>query len=467
MSKAINSLIIGIGSTGQSVARHLARLGQPFVAADTRDDAALISAWKAGCPDVVPTIGRLEPTLLEGVDQIVVSPGVAVEGPLFDAARSRGVPVRGDIDLCLAAVEVPYVLITGSNGKSTVTALVGELFEVEFGAERVAIGGNYGTPALDLLTRTSSVMVLEVSSFQLETTAPEHLRAKAATVLNISQDHLDRHGTEKRYAGIKAKVLTNAECAVINRDDPLVAAMGEGLAHQERVVSFGGDRAQSLSDYGVCLDGDIPEICRGEESVIATDQLGLSGLPNWLNVQAALALFSAVCPEIGLNEPHIRQVLVGFGGLPHRSQLVDQIDGVRFVDDSKATNVGAAVAALTGFDVPVVLIAGGQGKGQDFKPLAEAVGRQDVRAVILIGQDRARIRGALEAGAPDVKVFEVADMAAAVALAAVHAPAGSVVLLSPACASFDQFSGYAERGQRFAEAVKGLGQQNGCAEVVS
>lgn len=465
MAQQINSLIIGIGSTGQSVARHLSRLGQSFVAADTRDDAALIAGWRAVAPVVEPVTGPLGVELLDGVDQVVVSPGVPIEGALFDAAAARGIPVRGDIDLCLEAADMPYVLITGSNGKSTVTALTGALFAAVHGEDRVGIGGNYGTPALDLLPQRPDVLVLEVSSFQLEATATAHLRARAATVLNISQDHLDRHGTLDRYATIKAKVLADAECAVINRDDAQVVAMGAALAHADRIVSFGSDEPARTADFGLCPSNGSRQLCRGETMVIDTAELGVVGLPNQLNVQAALALFSAVRPDVELRDARLMAVMTEFVGLSHRCQRVAEIDGVLYIDDSKATNVGAAVAALSGMDRPVVLIAGGQGKGQDFGPLAEAVASHDVHGVVLIGQDRDRIRLALECGS-DVQIRDADDMRGAVARATELARSGMVVLLSPACASFDQFTGYADRGRQFAEAARSLPQQ-GSWEAVS
>jgi UDP-N-acetylmuramoylalanine--D-glutamate ligase len=456
-----HSLILGMGTSGQSVARHLSRLGLPFAAADTRDDAVLRAEWVAQYPDISITMGALPESLLDNVAELIVSPGIALDIPLIMSARAKGITVRGDIDLALHASDVPVVLITGSNGKSTVTALVGELLNAA-GVSAV-VGGNFGTPALDLLTTDADVLVLEVSSFQLESTdfsglAPAQMPL-AATVLNISQDHLDRHGTLANYAAIKETALHQARRAVLNRDDPMVAAMAERASGD--VIWFGTATPTQPSDFGLMSIAGESWLAQAranapELPILPVQALGLAGRHNQMNVLAALALIQAVVPDVALNDDRLLNVLRQFTGLPHRAQSVGVINGVRYIDDSKATNVGAAVAAILGMPAPLVLIAGGQGKGQDFAPLAESLlGR--CAGLILMGQDQAVIAEALqnEPGAT-WPVCRVHSMSEAVQAAADIAPPQSTVLLAPACASLDMFVSYVDRGNQFAAAVASL-----------
>lgn len=468
-----HSLILGMGKSGQSVARHLSRLGQPFAAADTRNDAALLAEWQALYPEISLTMGTLPESVLNNVEQIIVSPGIALDIPLIISAHTKGIPVRGDIDLALHATELPVVLITGSNGKSTVTALVGELLNAV--GVPAAVGGNFGTPALDLLTTDAQALVLEVSSFQLESTdfsdlSPVHVPV-AATVLNISQDHLDRHGSLAHYADIKETALHQARRAVLNRDDSMVVAMA-GRASSE-VIWFGTDTPTHPGDFGLkTISGEswlvLADSHASVHQIIPVHELGLVGWHNHMNVLAALALVQAVVPGIELNDGRLVSVLRHFSGLPHRAQTVGMVGGVRYIDDSKATNVGAAVAAIVGMAPPLILIAGGQGKGQDFTPLAEALVGRCV-GVILLGQDQAVIAEALQqqpgAAWPERRV---GSMVEAVQAAAELAPSPCTVLLAPACASLDMFSSYMDRGQQFAAAVAALSakQTNG-AEVTS
>lgn len=468
-----HSLILGMGKSGQSVARHLSRLGLPFAAADTRDDVVLRADWVAQYPDVSITMGALPESLLDNVAELIVSPGIALDIPLIMSARAKDIIVRGDIDLALHASDVPVVLITGSNGKSTVTALVGELLNAA-GVSAV-VGGNFGTPALDLLTTDADVLVLEVSSFQLESTdfsglAPAQM-PRAATVLNISQDHLDRHGTLAHYAAIKETALHQARRALLNRDDPMVAAMAERTSGE--VIWFGTATPTQPGDFGLMSIAGESWLVQAQAnapalSILPVQALGLAGRHNQMNVLAALALIQAVVPDVALNDDRLLNVLRQFTGLPHRAQSVGVINGVRFIDDSKATNVGAAVAAILGMPAPLVLIAGGQGKGQDFAPLAESlVGR--CAGLILMGQDQAVIAEALqnEPGAT-WPVRRVHSMIEAVQAAADIAPPQSTVLLAPACASLDMFLSYVDRGHQFAAAVASLSakQANG-TEVTS
>lgn len=459
-----HSLILGMGKSGQSVARHLSRLGLPFAAADTRDDAALRADWLTQYPSVSVTMGTLPDSLLDNVAELIVSPGIALDIPLIVAAKDKGIVVRGDIDLALHATELPVVLITGSNGKSTVTALVGELLNAV--GVRAEVGGNFGTPALDLLTTDAQALVLEVSSFQLESTDFTGLSPKsspvAATVLNISQDHLDRHGTLAHYADIKETALHTSRRAVLNRDDSMVAAMAERASGE--VIWFGTATPTQPGDFGLMTIAGESWLVQAVANapalqILPVHELGLVGWHNQMNVLAALALVQAVVPDVALNDDRLLNVLRQFTGLPHRAQSVGVIDGVRFIDDSKATNVGAAVAAIVGMTPPLVLIAGGQGKGQDFAPLAESlVGR--CAGLVLLGQDQALIADVLQKQPGATwPVRRVRSMVEAVQAAAELAPPQSTVLLAPACASLDMFTNYMDRGHQFAAAVAALSAQ--------
>jgi UDP-N-acetylmuramoylalanine--D-glutamate ligase len=341
-------------------------------------------------------------------------------------------------------VRAPVAAITGSNGKSTVTTLVGEMARIA--GRRVAVGGNLGDPALDLLDPAVDLYVLELSSFQLETT--DSLRAAAAVVLNVSPDHLDRYDSLEDYAAAKARVYRNAGVAIVNLDDPRVVAMPGG----ERRVGFTVGEP-GPADYGVRTQAGQAWLCAGTEPVAPLAEMALAGRHNLANGLAALAMADA----LGLPRAAAREALLTFGGLPHRTQLVAEIGGVRYYDDSKGTNVGATIAALEGFEdgtpARTVLIAGGDGKGQDFSALGPVIART-ARCVVLIGRDAPLVEAALD---PSVARVRAADMADAVRLAARHAVPGDRVLLSPACASFDMFRNYEHRGEMYAQAVRGLG----------
>lgn len=383
--------------------------------------------------------GALAVEALDGIDQLIVSPGVDLREPLLVAAREKGLPVCGDIEWFARCANAPVVAITGSNGKSTVTAWLAEVARAA--GEQVAVGGNFGTPALDLLAEDVSLYVLELSSFQLELT--ERLECVAATVLNISPDHIDRHGSLQQYAGAKARIFRTAATAVINADDTVVAAMDTGAAHVERFGQTAG------SDYTLITDDQGNDwLARGETPWLACSRLALRGRHNHYNALAVWALAEAA----GLGTASIETGLGQFAGLPHRCQWVACIDGVDWVNDSKGTNLGALLASLAGMQGPVVLLAGGQTKGADFTPLADAAADK-VRAVIVFGEDAAIIAAVL---ANRVTVHRVGGLAAAVTTAAGLAEAGDTVLLSPGCASLDQFSNYAERGDAFMAAVQEL-----------
>ena len=440
-------LVLGLGDTGRSAIAWLAGRGARVAAADTRAAPPALGEVRARHPQVALALGPFAEALLEGVDAIVASPGIALREPLLRAAVARGIEVAGDIEvfareLAHAAPGARVVGITGTNGKSTVTALVAAMGEAA-GLSSAAVG-NIGVPVLDLLEQPgfarTQLLAIELSSYQLETTSS--LALDAAVVLNVTQDHLDRYDSMDDYAAAKARIFDHARTRVVNRDDVRTRAMGGGDA-----LSFGLGEPRGEREWG--LDRARTHIRRGARELVALDAIAMPGLHNAANAMAAHALGSA----IGLPEPAMAEALRTFRGLPHRVQLVAEAGGVRFYDDSKGTNVGATVAALEGFTSPVVLIAGGDGKGQDFAPLAPAV-KSRARAVVLIGRDAPELEKAL--GATGVALLGAATMEEAVQTAFAAAKPGDAVLLSPACASFDMFRNYAHRGQVFAEAARAL-----------
>ncbi|HEY1726496.1 MAG TPA: UDP-N-acetylmuramoyl-L-alanine--D-glutamate ligase [Steroidobacteraceae bacterium] len=435
----LRAVVVGLGRTGLSVARFLLAQGTRVAVTDSRAAPPELSALQAlGAPVVVRT-GGFDAALLQQADLVVVSPGVPLSGPFFEAARARGLSIVGDIELFARAARAPVVGITGTNGKSTVTSLLAQM-AARSGVEMRA-GGNLGPPALDLLASGVKLYILELSSFQLETT--ESLALAAAAVLNVSSDHLDRYPSLQAYAAAKARIYARCDVAVINLDDPLVAAMpGAG----QRQLSF-SLRADVGADYALMrrAHGDW-WLTRRAELLLACAELRLSGLHNAANALAALALAEA----LALPRAACLEVLREFPGLPHRTQWVADIGGVRYINDSKGTNVGATLAAVGGMQGPLIVIAGGDGKGQDFAPLRAAFADK-VRAVVLIGRDAGALASALQGVS---ELHFAADLDAAVEQAARLARAGDRVLLSPACSSLDMFRDYAQRGELFAAAVQ-------------
>jgi UDP-N-acetylmuramoylalanine--D-glutamate ligase len=434
-------LVVGLGATGRSCLTWLDRRGCRLRVVDSRDlppERAVIDTLNRR-PET--RFGGLDLSALEGVSEVVVSPGVPLEEPLITAARRAGIPVVGDIELFARAVSRPVAAITGSNGKSTVTTLVARMAEAA-GRSTLA-GGNLGTPALDLLAEPApDLYVLELSSFQLELTAS--LRAKAAVVLNLSADHIDRHGSLERYAAAKARIYDHAETAIANRDDPAAARLAPAGGN---TVTFGLDAPPSDRDFGVVTD-DVGAawLCRGQERLVAAAGIALRGGHNLANVLAAMAMGEA----LGLATSPMVAAAGEFAGLPHRMRRVHSAGGVDWIDDSKATNVGAAAAALAGTARPIVLVAGGDAKGANLDALAEAA-RGRVKAAVLLGQDADRLEAVLGGVAP---VVTVTTLEQAVEAAAGLAMPGDVVLLSPACASTDMFRDYRERGDCFARLAR-------------
>jgi UDP-N-acetylmuramoylalanine--D-glutamate ligase len=446
-NKASAAVIVGLGVTGLSCARYLLRHGWRVCVTDSREDPPGREALRQLAPDLTVRFGGLDTSLLDDAVCVVASPGVPLSDPFFVEARRRGITIAGDIEMFAVAADAPVVGITGTNGKSTVTTLLGAM--AASAGIRVRVGGNLGEPALDLLLtaqadpQPTELYVLELSSYQLEATSSLDLRA--ATVLNVTPDHLDRYASLADYAAAKARIFARCDTAVINLDDPLVAAMPHESA---RVVGFSLLDAPG-ADYTVAVrEAGKPWLMRRGEPLMAVESMRLTGLHNAANALAALALGEA----IGLPLASMLDELARFAGLPHRSQWVADIGGVSYVDDSKGTNVGATLAAVAGFAGPLIVIAGGDGKAQDFTPLREAF-RGKVRCVVLIGRDAAAIEQVLR----DVcAIVRSASMPEAVRAAAKVARPGDTVLLSPACASLDMFRNYAHRGEVFSSAVMEL-----------
>lgn len=470
------ALVVGLGDTGAACVRWLMERDAQVRATDTRDEPPHAQRIREAFPEVSLRLGGFDRADFEWADLIVASPGIAMATPELQWARQAGKDVAGDVELFARAIRgngAKVIAITGSNGKSTVTSLVGHLCAA-VGLDTV-VAGNIGLPVLDALDnrdtlgRCPDVWVLELSSFQLETTAS--LSPDAATVLNISEDHMDRYAGLAEYAAAKARIFgvkgegesalegitakgeTGGSCVqVLNREDPRVMAMA---LPDHGVWTFGVELAPpspctlapAPGQFGLTTRKQRLWLCEGEEALLPVDKLPIAGLHNAANALAALAL----CRAIGLPYAGLVPALKTFEGLPHRVQRVTEVAGRTFYDDSKGTNVGATAAALLGFTVPVVLIAGGDGKGQDFSPLKDAV--RNARAVVQIGRDGPLVAAAIGDACP---VHRAETMEDAVTLAFQLSRPGDAVLLSPACASWDMFRNYAHRAEVFIAAVNAL-----------
>lgn len=433
---------MGLGATGMSCARFLYAQGTAFSVVDTRAAPPGLDTLRKEMPDVRVFTGEIPVEILDGASEVVVSPGIALDDPLISHAREAGAQVVGDIDLFVRAAQAPVVGITGSNAKSTVTSLVGEM--AHQAGLNTGVGGNLGTPALELLAPGRQLYVLELSSFQLERAGP--LDLAVATVLNLTADHLDRHGSLPAYHKAKHQIFRGCRAAVVNRDDPLTIPL---VPADVDVISW-RMREPELDGFGLRQVDEDEYLCRGFEPLLPVRELSLTGRHNIANALAALALGS--CIDLPLEA--MLTTLRHFRGLPHRCEFVAELRGIRFINDSKGTNVGATEAALRGLgsEGDIVLIAGGQGKGADFSTLAGVVARH-CKLVVLIGEDAPLLQQALSPHAP---VQPAASMDEAVRIASAAAAAGDTVLLSPACASFDMFSGYAARGEAFRASVADL-----------
>ena len=436
------ALVVGLGRTGLSCARFLVARGVEVAVTDTRTQPPALAALQEELPGTALFLGDFAESVFAAADLLVVSPGVALAEPRIRDALTRGAEVIGDIELFARAVTAPVIAVTGSNGKSTVTTLVGEM--AQRAGVNVRAGGNLGTPALDLLADEDvALYVLELSSFQLETT--HSLAPVAATVLNVSPDHMDRYDSLEDYVAAKGRIFSAAATSrVLNREDPAVMAFT--TAHSA-CVSFGLNPPQS-GDFGVRRRDGKEWLCAGEEFLLPVAALRVIGRHNIANVLAAMALAEVA----GMPRAAMLAAAQAFTGLPHRMEFVAARAGVRWFNDSKATNVGAALAALDGIDARIVLIAGGDGKGADFAALRAPIASR-CRGVVLLGQDAPRLSAVLGDVVPLVMAH---DMDEAVALAAGLARPDDVVLLSPACASTDMFTNFEVRGTAFAAAVRGL-----------
>jgi UDP-N-acetylmuramoylalanine--D-glutamate ligase len=441
MTQSARSIVVGLGRTGLSCARYLHARHESFAVTDSRAAPPESAALQKLAPEAEVRFGAFDEALLDDAMRVIASPGVSLREPFMMSAAIRGVPIIGDIELFAREAQAPVAAITGTNGKSTVTTLVARMAEAA--GKRVLAGGNLGRPALDLLDDPApELYVLELSSFQLETT--RSLRTAAAVVLNVTPDHMDRYESVNEYASAKARIFQHCDAAVINLDDPLVQAMTH-RAPRGLTFSLHGDRG---ADYYARAPGDDVALMHGERQLLLLSEMKIAGLHNVANALAALAM----CDALQLPAEPCVNALREFAGLPHRSQWIADVRGVRYVNDSKGTNVGATLAAVAGMPGPLVLIAGGQGKGQDFAPLAAAF-RGKVRHVVLLGQDAKALAAALD----DAASIEFAkDMDDAVQRAARAARSGETVLLSPACASLDMFRDYAHRGYMFAASVRRL-----------
>ena len=435
MSDAFD-LVIGLGISGQSCLRYLLAQQEPVRALDTRTQPPGIVEVKQAFADVPMHLGSWNENWLGEARRLIVSPGIAISTSEIARQSAAGKEVIGDIELFARAASVPVAAITGSNAKSTVTTLLGEV-AVACG-KRALAGGNLGTPALDLLGQNAELYVLELSSFQLETTWS--LGAQVAAILNISEDHLDRYPSLVEYIAAKQRIYDGCEVAVWNHDDDNTRPQRPVA----RAISFG---MHAQADYR--LDAERGMLVARGVDLCPTSALRMRGNHNALNVLAVLAMAEA----LELDQQVAIDTVQQFAGLPHRCNLVAEYRGVQWFNDSKGTNVGATLAALAGIGPAisgkVILIAGGQGKGQDFSPLA-APATQHLRAAILIGEDADKVAQ----GLGDVSCHFAADMNDAVRRASLLAEPGDAVLLSPACASFDMFKGYADRGDAFVRAVR-------------
>ena len=446
--KSKRVLVLGLGETGLSVLRWLATKGAIMSVADSRENPPNTEDLRRNMPQVCIHTGAFKPAVLLDAELIITSPGVALNESVVQAAIKHGIPVIGDVELfaLYRAKNAKVIAITGSNGKTTVTTLVGEICKAA--GLNTIVAGNIGLPVLDTLQMdVPDVYVLELSSFQLETTA--NLRLDAATVLNVCEDHMDRYANIADYAAAKSRILAHAVVTVLNRDDAITLAM-----HLENTVTFGLNEAPSMHDFGLITCEGADYLASGQRKLCKVSELTIAGQHNVANALAAAAL----CTAIGVEKDAIISAFRAFKGLPHRVEWVANIDDVDYYDDSKGTNVGATCAAIAGMTKngeaqKVVLIAGGDGKGQDFTPLAAAV-QANSRAVVLIGRDAPLIEAALLP--TEVPLYHAADLPEAVTIAKKIAKAGDAVLLSPACASFDMFSNYVHRAEVFVAAVKQL-----------
>lgn len=438
-------VVAGLGISGVSAVNFLHEQGYRVAVTDSRD----VPPGHDKIPTEVQTrFGQFDQELLLQAEEIIISPGLDPKLPEIQAAIAKGIPVISEIQILRRATDKPIVAITGSNAKSTVTTLIG-LMALQAGV-KVAVGGNLGRPALDLTHDDPDVYILELSSFQLETTS--HLNAAVAVVLNVSEDHLDRHGDMFGYHTAKHRIFQGVKKVVYNRDDSLTRPLVPDVTPMQ---SFGLN-APDLNQYGILREDDgTIWLARGRERLLKSSEMYIQGTHNVANALACLALGEA----IGLPLEKMLETLKIFKGLEHRCEFVKEVQHVRYYNDSKGTNIGATLAALDGLGAAievqggkVAIILGGQGKGQDFTALRNSL-QKYAKVAVLIGEDRPVIEKAIEG---TTTLLHAESLQEAVALCQQNTHVHDVVLLSPACASFDMFTGYPERGHRFVEYVNKL-----------
>jgi UDP-N-acetylmuramoylalanine--D-glutamate ligase len=448
MNSKTYTVIVGLGVTGLACAEFLSTLGDPFVVVDSRENPPKWAEFKLLFPEVKVFTGGFPAEILSKADRLILSPGISIDHPELVKILAPEVEIIGDIELFARSVTKPVIAITGSNGKSTVTTLVGEMAKAA--GIKVGIGGNLGTPALKLLREMPDLYVLELSSFQLETTYS--LKPLVSTVLNISPDHLDRYPTVAAYRLAKCRVFNHCQQVVINREDPIGSShLNKNDTEDIPMISYGLD-IPSANNYGLIQQNGQDWIARGTVALLPTTKVKLFGRHNIANVLAALAL--GECAKLPIET--MLSVLQTFTGLPHRCEKVREYKGVQWINDSKGTNVGATVSALQGLakDIPGkwVLIAGGVGKNADFTPLSSLISKY-CRAVILIGEAADELQRLFKNIAPCIRADSLEE---AVKIAAFQAKVGDGVLLSPACASLDMFINFEDRGNTFKKAVQNL-----------
>lgn len=440
------TLIIGLGTSGLSCARYLAAKNEAFFVADSRSQPPNLDDFRSRFPDVEVQLGCFQESSLLSASRIIVSPGVSLKTPELIKARTAGIPISGDIDIFSSEVSSPVVAVTGSNGKSTVVEMLAAILDTA--GKRYGMGGNldgaHAKPALDLLLdQPKDLYVLEVSSFQLETTAS--LNAEVAVLLNISMDHMDRYVDMDEYLGAKQRVFRGCKKVVINRSEPQ-SAPKHGAALPS--IDFGLDRP-GINGLGLQQEGEDQYLVFHLEKIVSVSELKVFGRHNIANCLAAIGLALSVGIEVKV----IRKALMNFSGLPHRCERIANINGVEFYNDSKGTNVGATIAAVEGLGSQIggqiILIAGGVSKGADFSSLVPVVKRWS-KKIILIGKDARELASALKL---ETQAVFARDMSDAVSKAVSYAAPGDAVLLSPACASFDMYENYRERGRRFIQSV--------------
>lgn len=447
-----NILVIGLGRSGKAASLKLKSLGATVLASDTSEKHEM----KQGAAELEKSgisvrLGKQEEGLLDGIDLIVVSPGVPSRVPVLEAARRRGIPIWSEIELAYRLTGKPIIAITGTNGKTTTTTLAGKVFEAA--GRKPAVAGNIGTPLVTAVDNEDvETMVVEVSSFQLDTISD--FRPKVSVLLNITEDHLDWHPDFADYVRAKSRLFANQtvdDVAILNMDDEVVRSLAPHI--KAKIVGTSKDRE---FHPGVFIrDGHVIANIDGEVDICGVDEVKIRGDHNLDNIMAVVGI-ALVC---GIEPILIKETVAGFPGLSHRTEFIASVGGVDYYNDSKATNVDATVKALTAFNRPIVLLVGGRNKGNSFTALAQNIdSNRHVKAVIAFGEAGREILSALPAGTLEEYAGTVDD---AVVRAAMLAQPGDIILFSPACASFDAFNGYAQRGEAFRQAVLALGEKYG------